>query len=206
MTIETTFKSKKSTLAKSLAIFLSAGMLATTLVPVTPASAHDRRGVKHVHNHVHHHHYRKKSRRHRSSAGDVLAAGVIGLTVGALIGSAHHHRERRARRYEVVESGRIYPERRVYREHREPTRLYPEYSEPTRIYPEYDEYAGPSPRRPLTETGQPRVIRYEEPRVATLEPWSPGWYDYCKRKFRSFSAKSGTYLGYDGKRHFCVPK
>lgn len=206
MTIGTTFKSKKFTLAKTLAVFLSAGMLATTLIPVNSASAHDRRGGKHFHNQKHHHNYRKRSHRHRSNGGDLLAAGVIGLTVGALIGSAHHHRERRVRRYEVVESGRIYPEGRVYEEYREPTRIYPEYSGSTRIYPENNSYAAPSPRRPLTQSDAPRVIRYNEPRVAALEPWSPGWYDYCRSKFRSFNSKSGTYLGYDGKRHFCVPK
>src|SRR5690606_18632449 len=42
------------------------------------------------------------------------------------------------------------------------------------------------------------------PLDGTLEPWTPAWYDWCARRFRSFDAKSGTYMGFDGKRHFCV--
>ncbi len=34
-------------------------------------------------------------------------------------------------------------------------------------------------------------------------PWSPDWYAYCASKYRSFDAASGTYLGYDGRRHLC---
>lgn len=35
------------------------------------------------------------------------------------------------------------------------------------------------------------------------EPWSHDWYRYCSAKYRSFDPGSGTYLGYDGRRHFC---
>jgi len=35
------------------------------------------------------------------------------------------------------------------------------------------------------------------------EPWTPAWYRSCHKRFRSFDARSGTYLGYDGRRHFC---
>ena len=38
------------------------------------------------------------------------------------------------------------------------------------------------------------------------EPWTQAWYEYCTQRFRSFNAESGTYMGYDGKRHFCVAK
>ena len=34
-------------------------------------------------------------------------------------------------------------------------------------------------------------------------PWTPEWYSYCARKYRSFDPRSGTYLGYDGYRHLC---
>jgi BA14K-like protein len=37
-----------------------------------------------------------------------------------------------------------------------------------------------------------------------LEPWSPEWYDYCSDRYRSFSPRSGTFIGYDGREHFCV--
>lgn len=36
------------------------------------------------------------------------------------------------------------------------------------------------------------------------EPWSPAWYRACDARYRSFDPRSGTYLGYDGHRHFCV--
>lgn len=35
------------------------------------------------------------------------------------------------------------------------------------------------------------------------EPWTPDWYAYCGKRFASFDARSGTYLGYDGYRHMC---
>ena len=37
----------------------------------------------------------------------------------------------------------------------------------------------------------------------SLEPWSPEWYRACSIRYRSFDPRSGTYLGYDGYRHFC---
>jgi hypothetical protein len=29
------------------------------------------------------------------------------------------------------------------------------------------------------------------------------WLAYCSARFRSFDPRSGTYLGYDGRRHYC---
>ena len=29
---------------------------------------------------------------------------------------------------------------------------------------------------------------------------------YCEQRFRSYDPASGTYLGYDGLRHPCMPK
>lgn len=31
----------------------------------------------------------------------------------------------------------------------------------------------------------------------------PDWIDYCASRYRSFDPRSGTYLGYDGYRHYC---
>lgn len=31
----------------------------------------------------------------------------------------------------------------------------------------------------------------------------PDWIAWCARKYRSFDPRSGTYLGYDGLRHYC---
>lgn len=32
---------------------------------------------------------------------------------------------------------------------------------------------------------------------------APGWEAYCFSRYRSFDPISGTYLGHDGRRHFC---
>ena len=48
----------------------------------------------------------------------------------------------------------------------------------------------------------PDVITYE----STLEPWSPGWFRWCDARYRSFDPERGTYRGYDGRDHFCVPR
>jgi len=47
----------------------------------------------------------------------------------------------------------------------------------------------------------PNVITYE----SRLEPWSPGWYRWCDARYRSFNPQTGTFRGYDGLDHFCVP-
>ncbi len=57
----------------------------------------------------------------------------------------------------------------------------------------------------------PRPSRYYEREVVyaddyggSMEPWSPEWYDYCSDRYRSFNARNGTFIGYDGQQHFCV--
>lgn len=42
------------------------------------------------------------------------------------------------------------------------------------------------------------VYRYAPP------PWSPEWYSYCARKYRSFDAGSGTFQPYRGPRRLCI--
>ena len=49
---------------------------------------------------------------------------------------------------------------------------------------------------------QPKVYTY----AGSLEPWSPGWYEWCDNRYRSFNARTGTFRGYDGRDHFCVPR
>lgn len=48
---------------------------------------------------------------------------------------------------------------------------------------------------------------YAPPRVVYAprgyEPWSAAWYSYCESRYRSFDPRSGTFMGYDGRRHFC---
>ena len=46
---------------------------------------------------------------------------------------------------------------------------------------------------------------YQEPVYVrrSLQPWSRGWYNYCRSRYRSFDPRTGTFLGYDGREHFC---
>ena len=69
----------------------------------------------------------------------------------------------------------------------------PRYEE-RRVYVEPDYYPEP----------EPRVI-YRQPVVMpSYEPWTQSWYDYCAQRYRSFNPNSGTFVGYDGREHFCT--
>lgn len=49
----------------------------------------------------------------------------------------------------------------------------------------------------------PRVV-YRRPVVMpSYAPWTPSWYRYCTQRYRSFDPNSGTFVGYDGREHFC---
>jgi hypothetical protein len=50
----------------------------------------------------------------------------------------------------------------------------------------------------------PPVVYQSTPVYYAPAPWTPEWYSYCARKYDSFDARSGTFLGYDGFRHMCV--
>lgn len=52
---------------------------------------------------------------------------------------------------------------------------------------------------------QPRYYYAPAPRTVYVgvRPWSRRWYEYCADRYRSFDARSGTFLGHDGRRHFC---
>jgi hypothetical protein len=54
-----------------------------------------------------------------------------------------------------------------------------------------------------TQATRPGREDMAETDEATLEPWSKEWFDYCKRKFRSFDTKDGKYTSFDGNRYFC---
>jgi hypothetical protein len=124
---------------------LSATVVATTLTAIPAANADHR------------------WRRH--SNGDAIAAGVIGLATGAIIGGALAQ---------------------------------PRYRDP--VY--YDDYY--YERRPVRRYYVERS--YEEPVYVrrSLEPWSREWYRYCSNRYRSFDSRTGTYVGYDGREHFCA--
>jgi len=64
----------------------------------------------------------------------------------------------------------------------------------------------PAPRytyRPAPRYYEPAPVYRAPVRYYGAEPWSPEWYRACSARYRSFDPGSGTYLGYDGRRHFC---
>ena len=71
------------------------------------------------------------------------------------------------------------------------------YAEPRYIDPPYEPvYEAP----PVYRAPQ----RYYAPVRAGLEPWTPQWERYCSYRYRSFDPSSGTFIGNDGREHFCT--
>jgi hypothetical protein len=68
--------------------------------------------------------------------------------------------------------------------------------------PPVREYRVPRNAYPPAPARGPNVITYE----SRLQPWSPEWYRWCDARYRSFNPQTGTFRGYDGLDHFCVPK
>ena len=71
--------------------------------------------------------------------------------------------------------------------------------------------AGPDGQR---YPSAPGIDTYPEPpsrgtfvpeRSQALEPWSDAWLRACDARYRSFNPSTGTFRGYDGQDHFCVP-
>jgi hypothetical protein len=61
------------------------------------------------------------------------------------------------------------------------------------------------PRRYYVPDDDAYRVRYARPQYSgNIEPWTRDWYRYCENRFRTFDARSGTYVGYDGEAHFCV--
>jgi len=155
--------------------------------------------------------------------GNLIAAGVIGLALGAIIADSSSRRQQRV--------DHMYYNQPTYTPPQPVARYNDPYSDPYyEPYPDagrrYDDsyrnnhssYDRPEPigqrsdyRRayqpaPKPRHHAPKVITYNDQPSYDTQPWSTGWLSYCRGKFRSFNAKSGTYLGYDGKRHFCIVK
>ncbi len=112
-------------------------------------------------------------RHHRGNAGPAIVAGIMGLAAGAMIAGAARPHSYRYYSYE--------PAPRAY------------YAPRTRVY-----------------VSDPDVVYYRErPRARTYyyddrpEPWTREWFRSCRARYRSFDPDSGTYKGYDGRRHFC---
>ncbi len=145
---------------------IAAAVIAATAVSSIPAQAGER---------WQRHDYRRPVVVERNSGTDLLAAGVLGLATGAILGSAL------ARQPAPV--------------YREPAYRHPHAS----VRPSPDRHYFPPAPSHVTVT---RTVTYE-PVYATFEPWTPEWYRYCQDRYRSFDPASGTFMGYDGIRHFC---
>jgi hypothetical protein len=44
---------------------------------------------------------------------------------------------------------------------------------------------------------------YYGPAAYGPPPWSADWYAYCSSRYRSFNARTGYFVGYDGVPRFC---
>jgi hypothetical protein len=118
--------------------------------------------------------------RHHHSGDDALALGVIGLAAGVIVGSALASPP---------------PQRRVY------------IDRPVSVYDEPGYYVDDFPPPPPRHAYRPRPV-YQKPRPVYqsygIEPWTGAWYDYCSQRYRSFNPRTGTFVGYDGRTHFCT--
>lgn len=163
-----------------------------------------------------------------AEASDALAAGIIGGFVGAtLFPPVYPAPVYPAPAYPVYAAPPVIYQPAPVVVYEEPVYVEPVYPAP--VYSARPAYSGPSGYRPAYQQRRslaevetydaprherpgsgPRVVTYDDTvggtRIAGAEPWSPAWYDYCRSKFRSFDERSGTFLGYDGQRHFCTVK
>jgi len=136
---------------------LSAAMAATMLVALPTANADEWR---------HHRHH---------GNGDAIAAGVLGLAAGALIGGAL------ANDRPPPDANRYYDDG-YYNDG----------------YYDRDVRVRPAPvRRYYVE---PRVVYADR----YAEPWTRDWYEYCSDRYRTFNSRTGTFTGNDGEQHFCT--
>jgi len=136
---------------------LSAAVAATMLVALPAANADEWR---------HHRHH---------GNGDAIAAGVLGLAAGALIGGAL------ANDRPPPDANRYYDDG-YYNDG----------------YYDRDVRVRPAPvRRYYVE---PRVVYADR----YAEPWTRDWYEYCSDRYRTFNSRTGTFTGNDGEQHFCT--
>ena len=201
-------QSKPHTKAASIA--LSTALALSIAAPVAPAKAHDFPNAAIHYGHGHHlnrqthrqfhdqygrghrgsqnyqYHARQQyhANRKRKDKRDLIAAGVIGLAVGAIIASEASKRNRHTPQPQYQYSPSPYQSGQG---------SYYGSSQPVPL----DQYSG------YNGSG-PEVITFNDP--ADLQPWTPGWREWCHNRYRSFNQNTGTFRGYDGLDHFCVPK
>ena len=201
------------------ALIASAAMTATTLVPISQASAHDRNfghyhqvgggwqngwgdpyygaPPKRMKRHHRKHHKNQPIGRVNRNNDDAVVLGILGLAAGALITGAimseQNNRRNQARQRHYVEpQGRHYvePQQRRYIDPEPP--IYDDYGRSNGTFNDPN-YFPPAPREDYADAG-------------TIEPWTNEWYRYCAQRYRSFKPATGTYRGYDGLDHFCVAR
>jgi len=146
---------------------LSVALAATTLATLPAASAGDR--------------YHRRDRDYvvrQNSDGDLIAAGILGLAVGAVVAGALAQPE---------------PKGPIYRG--------PAYDRD--IDRDYFPLAPGVADYEYAPEGAGYGTGYEY--ASGLEPWSPGWFRYCENRYRTFDPSTGTFTGYDGGQHFCQP-
>lgn len=121
---------------------------------------------------------------HREPVGrvndDAVALGLFGLAAGVIAGSVIASQPRAPRYIEPAYEPPSYYEEPDYAPDYRYDRRGPGYA--------YDQEFPPPPARSN----------------AGLQEWSPEWYRYCSDRYRSFDPRSGTFLGYDNRRHFCT--
>lgn len=159
-----------------------------------------------------------------------VAAGVIGLAAGVVVGGilAQPRVVYRDRADVVVEDGPVYasPDDEVLGPDDDSYADDPDYAAPrqhrmTRVEPDdgYNQGSGDdrdlddqSMNYPDSDDGyfpqQPqrhaRTERRSDVAAGALEPWTAQWRSYCRQRYSSFNATTGTYMGYDGNSHFCT--
>ncbi|WP_019222367.1 BA14K family protein [Bartonella rattaustraliani] len=128
----------------------------------------ERKTTTHKHVHVHKHSVT------RNDSGDTLAAGLIGLAAGAILGNVLKKPKQPQIVYQPV-----------------PQNQYVYQQVPQTVYQQV-------PRNQVIYEVQ-STTTYQQ----LQKPWTQSWLQYCKKKYRSFNPQTGTFRGFDGLDHFC---
>ncbi|GAA5106698.1 BA14K family protein [Bartonella jaculi] len=160
----------------------------TRLVSTKNPSHNHHYHVDHRRREDNYHHVERETRRYverktithhhinvnRDNSGDALAAGIIGLAAGAILGNVLKKPEQPQVIYQVA------PQQRV-------------------VYQEV-------PQIVYQQVPQEQIV-YEVQQTATYKPLqqseASAWLNYCKKKYRSFNPKTGTFRDRNGLEHFC---
>jgi len=208
--------SSKNSRATALAATFLSAVIATSAFPVSNAQAGHKYGSNNYNwnqyngqNYQNRKHKRRIKNKHKNNGGELLAAGIIGLAIGAKIADSATYRTQRVDNlyYELPSYA---PPREVnaYQDPYYDDQDYSYNSRPAALPSQYPDnnYAYGSPS--VNKATEPKVVTYEEAMAGGVlpEPWTSEWLSYCRSKFRSFDDETGTYLGFDNRRHFCVPK